>query len=238
MDTWGIGLGERLDVPPRRGIDLSCRQGLVKRTPSQDQYLQCCAASGGIQRRRQPPGSSARHPFWCAHAGAAARDRSTTASALSQSVPRPRCLRRPGRQRLRRRAAPRRDACPRASGGMCTLHHLLACCRLRLPDVQDRNAICIGRIIGDADLLDLVPLIPEIVADVPMSQPCPAIADNRDADRARGCASTACRGASICCVFLWFPGWRREHVVPPVLPFLAMSNTCPKYSSRPLMYKH
>jgi hypothetical protein len=31
---------------------------------------------------------------------------------------------------------------------------------------------------------------------------------------------------------------RREHVVPPVLPFLAMSNTCPKYSCRPLMYKH
>jgi hypothetical protein len=39
VDTWGIGLGERLDVPPRRGIDLSCRQGLVKRTPSQAQYL-------------------------------------------------------------------------------------------------------------------------------------------------------------------------------------------------------
>jgi hypothetical protein len=30
-------------------------------------------------------------------------------------------------------------------------------------------AICIRRIIGDADLLDLVPLIPEIVVDLPLS---------------------------------------------------------------------
>jgi hypothetical protein len=106
VDTWGIGLGERLDVPPRRGIDLSCRQGLVKRTPQPGPVSVCSVAPLPV------------------------------VFSIAGSLP------------------------------VVLLGTLFGA---HTRGLLHEIAICIRRIIGDADLLDLVPLIPEIVADVPMS---------------------------------------------------------------------
>jgi hypothetical protein len=194
VDTWGIGLGERLDVPPRRGIDLSCRQGLVKRTPQPGPVSVCSVAPlpvvfsiagslpvvllgtlfgahtrGLLHEIGQPP---LQHYLSQCLAPDVSEGRVDKDFADEPRLVEMLAL---VLQRFEVFPVSVRDrewSDGLAGGGMCTLHHLLACCRLRLPDVQDRNAICIGRIIGDADLLDLVPLIPEIVADVP----CPSLA--------------------------------------------------------------
>jgi hypothetical protein len=183
------------------------------------------------------PGSSARHPFWCAHAGAAAPDRSTAASALSQSVPRPRCLRRPGRQRLRRRAAPRRDACPRASAlppAACarfTICSRAAVCACQMSRIATPSAF------GDADLLDLVPVIPEIVADVPCSRLAPQspIIEMQTALEAAPVRLAAGLQSAAC-----FSGFQ-VGVANTSCHRSLRSWPCPthpKYSCRPLMDKH
>jgi hypothetical protein len=60
-----------------------------------------------------------------------------------------------------------RDGAMLAMGAVYTLDHCLPCRFLRLPEIQHLNAIGIGHVIGDTELLHLIRLLADIVAGDP-----------------------------------------------------------------------